>query len=120
MLPPEFLSEVAVAACKGGLAGMNTSALADLAEMTDLQILEILCKPPADVDLSEAHRLRLATTEPLTAAQRPMNENEEYAQFLNIGQLLMKGGNCKFTIEDMHKYWETRHQRSAAKPSTTR
>jgi hypothetical protein len=115
MLPPEFLAEVAVAVCKGGLGGFNPGALADLAELTDLQILELLCKPPAGAEQASSTGFPTQLTEAPAPVNRPASEAEEFAQFMDIGMLLIKGGRCKFNAEEMQKYWITRRERKAAK-----
>ena len=115
MLPPEFLVEVAVAVCKGGLGGFNPGALVALADLTDLQILEFLCKPTNGAESSGLAEAAPPSEVIIGSARGPVTESEEFAQFADIGTLLMRGGRCKFTADEMQKYWESRRERAAAK-----
>lgn len=106
ILPPELIADVAAAVCRSGF-GLTPGGLAQLADLTDLQILDFLCKP-----LDRPATSGKAAPAPAVEPKRPETEAENKALFFNIGRDLIASGQGRnaaggpLTEQDLVDGWK--------------
>ena len=106
ILPVEAIAEVAAAICRDGIGGYHPNALAELANLTDLQIYDFLCRPQPDDERPPREFVQHSPAKP------PSTEDEAKKQFFAMARNLIGAGMAGFKEEDLEAYWAGRHERA--------